>query len=112
MYSCIISVDDVDLFLTTYYPPNGQSEKKIIFDLCSAGVSPLSTEAGRGWRKAVIILGVLLGVTVLVVVVVVIVVTARRASRRLTSYNVYHLDHNRQAVSANLRGYYNTYQEA
>nr|XP_023834031.1 uncharacterized protein LOC111957433 isoform X2 [Salvelinus alpinus] len=62
-------------------------------------VSQISTAPGEGWKVATIVLGVLLGLILLVGVVVLISTAVRRATSKLTSYNLQHTEHNRQVVS-------------
>ncbi|XP_024301047.1 uncharacterized protein LOC112267147 isoform X3 [Oncorhynchus tshawytscha] len=63
------------------------------------GVSQISTAPGEGWKVATIVLGVLLGLILLVGVVVLVSTAVRKATSKLTSYNLQHTEHNRQAVS-------------
>ncbi|XP_070983204.1 uromodulin-like 1 [Oncorhynchus clarkii lewisi] len=62
-------------------------------------VSQISTAPGEGWKVATIVLGVLLGLILLVGVVVLISTAVRKATSKLTSYNLQHTEHNRQVVS-------------
>ncbi|XP_035591442.1 mucin-13-like isoform X3 [Oncorhynchus keta] len=63
------------------------------------GVSQISTAPGEGWKVATIVLGVLLGLILLVGVVVLVSTAVRKATGKLTSYNLQHTEHNRQVVS-------------
>nr|XP_029537069.1 uncharacterized protein LOC115141878 isoform X2 [Oncorhynchus nerka] len=62
-------------------------------------VSQISTAPGEGWKVATIVLGVLLGLILLVGVVVLVSTAVRKATGKLTSYNLQHTEHNRQVVS-------------